>query len=68
MKYPGDSSDPQVYSFDAVAQSYQCLYRATKDNIYITRGNTNCRVLDGLLRSTAGKFTPLFCNGPLMIL
>lgn len=68
VKYPGDSSDPQVYSFDAVAQSYQCLYRATKDNIYITRGNTNCRVLDGLLRSTAGKFTPLFCNGPLMIL
>ncbi len=67
-KYPGDSSDPQVYSFDAVAQSYQCLYRATKDSTYITQGNTNCRVLDGLLRSTAGKFTPMFCKGPLMIL
>lgn len=67
-KYPGDSSDPQVYSFDAAAQSYQCLYRATKNSTYITQGNTNCRVLDGLLRSTLGKFTPMFCNGPLMIL
>ncbi|MBS7779892.1 hypothetical protein [Acidovorax sp. CCYZU-2555] len=64
LKYPGDTSDPQTYFFDAIAQLDQCLYRATKDNRYITDGNNQCRSLDGLLRATIGNFTPLFCNGP----
>lgn len=67
LKYPGDTSDPQTYSNDSLAQRYQCLYRATKDSVYITRGNYACRLLHGLLSATTGKFTPMFCNGPLLI-
>lgn len=66
IKYPGDSSDPQVYSYDYIAQFDACAYRATGDARYLEDGNRQCKVLDGLLRSTVGTFKPLFCNGPSM--
>lgn len=61
--YPGDTSDPQVYLFDKLAQFDGCAYRATGESAYLTDGNTQCRVLNGLLQATNSRFKPLFCNG-----
>ena len=62
--YPGDTSEPQVYLFDKLAQFDACLYKATNKDIYLTDGNTQCRVLDGLLKATIGTFKPMYCTGP----
>lgn len=65
--YTGDSSDPQVYSFDAIAQFDQCAYRATRDTKYVTDGNNQCKVLNGLLKSTQSSFRPRYCSGDFLI-
>jgi hypothetical protein len=64
QSYPGDTSEPQVYFFDKIAQFDACLYKATNNSNYLTDGNRQCQVLDGLLKATTGTFTPMFCNGP----
>lgn len=61
--YPGDTSDPQTYLFDKLAQFDGCAYRATNDSRYLADGNAQCKTLDGLLRATSSKFRPQFCNG-----
>ena len=65
--YTGDTSDIQVYAFDYIAQFDQCAYRATGDTSYITDGDAQCKVLDGMLKSTNGKFKPLYCSGAKLI-
>ncbi|NNP70991.1 hypothetical protein [Acinetobacter sp. Ac_5812] len=65
--YTGDSSDPQVYTFDYIAQVAQCSYRATGNTSYLTYGDTQCQVLDGLLSSIKNKFRPQYCSGSKMI-
>jgi hypothetical protein len=62
--YPGDKRDVQVTGYDRIAQFDLCAYKATGDQRYIADGNQQCRVLDGLLRSTPGSFRPYFCSGP----
>ncbi|MCT9809014.1 hypothetical protein N0K08_00030 [Acidovorax sp. Be4] len=64
--YPGDTSEPQVFLFDKIAQLDACLYRATSNSAYLQDGNNQCKVLNGLLQATVGTFHPLFCNGPLL--
>jgi hypothetical protein len=64
QQYPGDKSEPQVYLFDKLAQFDACMYKATGNSDYQKDGNTQCRVLDGLLKATIGNFTPLYCSGP----
>lgn len=65
--YRGDTSEPQVYLFDKLAQFDACLYKATNKDIYLTDGNAQCRVLNGLLQATIGNFKPVACNGPSLI-
>jgi hypothetical protein len=62
--YPGNKSDPQVYSYDAIAQFDLCAHKATGDNRYLVDGNNQCKVLDGLLKATRGSFQAHFCQGP----
>lgn len=64
VQYPGDKSDVQISGYDRIAQFDLCAYKATGDERYIADGNKQCRVLDGLLRSTPGNFQPYFCTGP----
>jgi alpha-tubulin suppressor-like RCC1 family protein len=71
--YTGSTADPQVYTFDYIAQFDQCAYRVTGNTAYITDGNNQCMVLAGLLDATAAGtvgigFTPQYCKGPTMIL
>ncbi len=63
--YPGGNSTDnlQVDSFDRQAQSIICLYKATGEQKLVDNGNKVCGILDGLLKVTPGKFTPLFCVG-----
>jgi hypothetical protein len=61
--YPGDKSDPQVYSFDAIAQFDACAYKATGDSRYKTDGDNQCKVLAGLISATNSSFRPLYCSG-----
>ena len=65
--YTGDSSDPQVYTFDYIAQIAQCSYRATGNTYYSSYGDTQCQVLDGLLSSIKHNFRPQYCSGSKMI-
>jgi alpha-tubulin suppressor-like RCC1 family protein len=60
--YTGSTADPQVYTFDYIAQFDQCAWRATNNRAYITDGNNQCMVLTGLLASIGGGFTPQYCN------
>jgi hypothetical protein len=66
VTYPGDKSDPQVYSYDAIAQFDSCAYKATNDARYKTDGDNQCKVLAGLLAATKGTFRPLYCSGSSM--
>jgi hypothetical protein len=61
--YPGDKSDPQVYTLDAAAQLRACQYKATGDAQYLEQGNQTCKVLDGFLQSVDSTFKPLYCSG-----
>jgi hypothetical protein len=63
LNYPGDTSEPQVYLHDKYAQFLGCLYKTTGDSQQLDNGNKVCTLLDGLLKSTTGTFTPLFCTG-----
>lgn len=66
VKYPGDTSEPQVAYFDQIAQFDACAYRATGDRRYITDGNLQCKSLNNFLNSISNNFKPVFCNGPLL--
>nr|WP_298892528.1 hypothetical protein [uncultured Acinetobacter sp.] len=65
--YTGDASDPQVYTFDYIAQVAQCSYRATENTDYLKYGDAQCQVLDGLLTSIDSNFEPQYCSGSKMI-
>lgn len=65
--YPGDTTDPQTYSYDAIAQFDQCAYRATNDSKYVLDGNNQCTVLQGLIAATNSSFRPIFCSGNSLI-
>ncbi|VTX88068.1 hypothetical protein [Acinetobacter ursingii] len=65
--YTGDSSDPQIYTFDYIAQVAQCSYRATENTDYLTYGDSQCQVLNGLLSSINHTFKPQYCSGSKMI-
>jgi hypothetical protein len=65
--YTGDKSTIQVYSYDAIAQLDQCLFRATGDQRYVTDGDRQCSTLDGLIKATGSTFRPQYCSGPRMI-
>jgi alpha-tubulin suppressor-like RCC1 family protein len=67
---PWDASaplDPQVYTFDYIAQFDQCAWRATGNPAYVTDGNNQCMVLAGLLDAIGGGFTPRYCKGASLI-
>ena len=64
--YRGDTSEPQVYLFDKLAQFDRCLFKATGDSSFLKDGNGQCKVLDGLLAATIGTFKPQFCTGPTL--
>lgn len=64
--YPGDTSSPQIYIFDAIAQFDACALAATKDEKYRSDGNMQCQVLAGTNAATGNNFTPLFCSGSVM--
>jgi hypothetical protein len=63
ISYPGDKSDPQVYTFDAAAQFRACQYKATGNASYLDIGNQTCATLDGFLKSVNSTFRPLYCSG-----
>jgi len=62
--YPGDSSEPQVYYYDKYAQFLSCIYKATGDQQQVENGNKICTILDGLVKTLPGNFSPMFCSGP----
>lgn len=66
QKYTGTETDPQVYTYDYIAQFDRCALAATGNNNYKIDGDRQCKVLDALLKATASKFKPLHCNGEVL--
>lgn len=65
-KYTGTETDPQVYTYDYIAQFDRCALAATGDSKYKTDGDNQCRVLNGLINATGSRFKPIYCNGAVM--
>ncbi len=65
-KYAGTETDPQVYTFDYIAQFDRCALAATGDSRYKTDGDNQCRVLSAFIRDTGSSFRPLNCVGAVL--
>jgi alpha-tubulin suppressor-like RCC1 family protein len=67
--YVGDPAYMQVYPFDAIAGLDQCMYAANHDTAYLTDGDNQCMVLQGLLDATGGSFNAKYCRlGKMIVL